>query len=321
MQAKVLVIGESVADAVISDDRSSGDKTVMTVIAGGGPANTAATLSSLGTPTRFGGRLGQGPLGALLYRRLQESNLDLSASVQVQDPVSLAISSLTPDGQPTYGFYTEGTADWLWTQKELAAIPTNDVCCLHTGSLGLAMRPGGPLIEDLAASLRPNVTISIDPNVRPTLVPIDEYQHRIDRWCQLADIIRLSDEDLAHIAPDTPEKTVFERWHSLGVSLIVTTRGKNGASISLNGETATVPGVSVDVVDTVGAGDSFAAGLLHWLWRHDHLGGRLHKLTLDDALKAATLATHVGALACTTTGPSAAHPSDLPPEAHQLLST
>jgi fructokinase len=303
---------------VIPEDTTD-DSMVLKVHAGGGPANTAVALSRLGTPTRFAGRFGRGTLGDLLRGRLAASGVDLSGSVRAEEPATLAIAALDQDGRSTYDFYATATADWHWTRSELSAIPHTDTRCVHTGSLALALEPGGPLIEDLLESVRPDTTISIDPNVRTSLVPLRTYQERIQRWCRLADIIRLSDEDLAHLAPETPPDVVFDQWHQLGVRVILLTEGERGARLSLDGQTATIPAIPTRIADTIGAGDAFSAALLHWLWRAGHLGGRLTDLTYDDALTAARFATHVAALTCAVPGANPPRTENLPSQAHGLL--
>jgi len=278
---------------------------------GGSPLNTAVGLARLGTPTWFRGRLASGPVGRLLHDHLTGSGVDLSGSVDAAEPATLAIATLDPAGKAAYQFYVSGTADWAWTAAELSGWPVDRVAAVHTGSLALALPPGGPLIEDLLSGLRDRVTVSIDPNLRTGLVPAAAYHDRHRRWTALADIFRLSDEDLAELAPGVPVEEVCAQWHADGVVLAVVTRGAAGALASLRGELIEVPAAPAAVVDTVGAGDAFTAGLLHSLWREGHLGGRLDGLTTDGLARALAFASRVAALTCEVPGAD-------PPTARQV---
>lgn len=298
----VAVIGEAVADTFPKAARTSRGTLELETRPGGGPVNTAVALGRLGTPTAFVGRLATGPFGELIRDHLTESGVDLSGSVTAAEPATLAITALDPYGRATYEFYANGTADWQWTRDELTRNWPGGVRCVHTGSLALAREPGGPLIEELLERRRPQATISIDPNVRPQLVPAEVYRERLDRWTSLADIFRLSDEDFEHLAPDVELEQACDRWHDDGVRLVIVTLGSEGAFASLSGARVTVPAPQVTVEDTVGAGDAFTAGLLHWLDVNGHLGARLDALTPAGLTKAMTFAAQVAAETCTVPG-------------------
>ncbi|WSA72621.1 PfkB family carbohydrate kinase [Streptomyces sp. NBC_01799] len=122
------------------------------------------------------------------------------------------------------------------------------------------------------------------------------------RWCAAADILRLSEEDCALLAPGAGFEEACDTWHAAGTRLVVITLGGRGALASLDGSRVTVPAPPVVVVDTVGAGDSFTAGLLHRLAALGHLGGRLDELTLEDVTDACAFAGHVAALTCAVPG-------------------
>ncbi|WP_060888205.1 carbohydrate kinase family protein [Streptomyces caniscabiei] len=298
----ITVLGECVADAFTDPTRSGSDELSLRVLPGGGPANTAVALARLGTPTRFRARLSQDAFGTLFRRRLTDSGVDLTGSVTSPEPSTLAIATLDDTGQATYTFYADNTADWQWTADELTANAYGDTVCLHTGSLALIREPGGSRIEDHLATARERVTVSIDPNVRPLLVPPAAYRERISRWCALADILRLSEDDLALLLPGTSPEQACDAWHAAGARLVVITLGERGALASLDGHRVTVPAPSVDVVDTVGAGDSFTAGLLHRLLALGHLGGRLDGLSIADLTDACAFAARFAALTCSVAG-------------------
>ncbi len=300
MNGRIAVIGEAIADALHQPSAAPGTLDLR-VYPGGGPANTAVSLARLGTPTSFLGRFSTGALGELLHAHLRSSGVDLSASVRTDDPAALAVAFVDRDGRARYEFYLNGCADWRWQAEELGRLPA-DTVCVHTGSLALAIEPGGRLIENLLAEYRRRGTVCIDPNVRPGIVDPAAYRAGIARWSSLADIIRLSDEDLPILAPERGFTEASRRWHKAGVRLVVLTQGPNGAVASLNGTVVAVPAVPVDAVDTVGAGDAFTAGLLHSLHRAGHLNNRLANLQSSDVAQAMALAAEVAARTCAVHG-------------------
>lgn len=300
--SSITVLGECVADAFTDSARSGPGDLTLKVLPGGGPANTAVALARLGTPTRFLGRFSDDVFGTLFRARLDASGVDLTGSVTASEPSTLAIASLDETGQAAYSFFADGAADWQWTDDELTAAPRHGATCVHTGSLALIRRPGGSRIEDHLARARESSTVSIDPNVRPLLVPPAAYRERLPHWCALADILRLSEDDLALLLPEATPEGACDIWHAAGARLVVITLGGRGALASLDGSRVNIPAPAVDVVDTVGAGDSFTAGLLHRLAAFGHLGGRLDRLNLEDVTDACSFAARVAALTCSVPG-------------------
>ena len=304
----IAVVGEIVADAVLPPGGVVDGVAHPTVHPGGGPANTAVALARLGTTARFAGRLSNGALGALCRAKLEGSGVDLSTSVVVDRPATLAIARLDAGGAASYEFYTEGTADWGWTDEFLAPVldaqggAAGHPLAIHTGTLALALQPSGTAIENLLARARGGLTISVDPNLRTNLVPAIVYRQRIDGWAALSDIIRLSEDDLDQLWPGWTPGQAATHLHQLGVALVVVSLGGAGAFASLRGEQITVPIAPTSLVDTVGAGDSFHAGLLHHLVEAGALGGRLDHLTIGQTGAALEFAARVAAVTCSRPG-------------------
>ncbi|ACZ84879.1 carbohydrate kinase family protein [Streptosporangium roseum] len=307
---QVAVLGECVADAFATGSPSRGEL-ALRVLPGGSPANTAVALSRLGTPTRFLGRISRDSFGALFRAHLGASGVDLTGCVTADEPSTLAVATLDESGQAGYTFYAEGSADWQWSTAELTAERLGDVSCLHTGSMALVGAPGAEHVEELLARTAVHATVSIDPNVRAAFVDLAVYRERMPLWCALADIVKLSDDDLGQIHPGEPLEEVCDAWHAAGARLIVVTRGPRGATVSLDGERATVPAPATEVVDTVGAGDSFTAAFLHRLHASGLLGGRLDSVGLDEAMEAAAFATRAAALTCSVAGANPPWAGDL----------
>ncbi|MEV0388933.1 carbohydrate kinase [Nonomuraea sp. NPDC050643] len=287
----------------------AGGGLTLRVLPGGGPANTAVALARLGDPTRFLGRLSRDAFGELFRARLTSSGVDLTAAPEAAEPSTLAVAALDAHGHAEYTFYADGTADWQWTPYELDLARLRPLTCLHTGSLALVRPPGREAVEAFARAAAREATVSIDPNVRPSLAAKDDYQ--VERWCAFTDILKLSEDDLDFLLPGASLERACDTWHAAGARLVVVTRGAAGALVSLDGERAEVRAPKVEVVDTVGAGDSFTAGLLHDLGAKGLLGGRLDGLGLEAAVEAATFAARVSALTCSVAGAN-------PPWAHQL---
>ncbi|EKX64803.1 carbohydrate kinase [Streptomyces ipomoeae] len=300
---QITVLGECVADA-FTEPASASNELALRVLPGGGPANTAVALARLGTPARFLARLSGDVFGRLFRTHLETSGVDLSDTVAASEPSTLAVAELDAQGQAAFSFHAQNTADWQWTPEELARVDLSETSCVHTGSLALVREPGAAAVEEFLATASARATISIDPNVRPLLVRPEVYRARLAYWCGLADVLRLSEDDLHLLLPGTPPEQACDTWHAAGARLVVITRGADGSLASLEGERVQVPAVTTRVVDTVGAGDSFTAGLLHHLGARGLLGGRLAGLGLDDVAEACRFAARVAALTCSVAGPN-----------------
>ncbi|MFC6080512.1 carbohydrate kinase family protein [Sphaerisporangium aureirubrum] len=311
----IAVLGECVADAVVTAAGNGPYDLTLRVLPGGGPANTAVALARLGTPARFLGRLSGDRFGRLFADHLAASGTDLSMCVAAVEPSTLAVADIDAHGRASYSFYAEGTADWQWTPAELDLGRLTGAICLHTGSLALARDPGGPLVEGFIAAARPHLTICVDPNVRTGLVPAEVYRDRFPRWCALADIVKMSDEDLRFVLPGMSIAEAFDICHGYGARLVIVTRGETGAAASLDGTRISVPAPFTLVADTIGAGDAFTAALLHNLSADALLGSRLPEIPSDRLREALTFAAHVASLTCASPGADPPWSRDLTPRA------
>ncbi|MEV6109918.1 carbohydrate kinase [Streptomyces sp. NPDC051940] len=315
--APVVVLGECVADAftvspqAVPSPAPAGGGLDLRVLPGGGPANTAVALARLGTDSRFLGRLSDDVFGRMFRAHLASSGVGLAGAPTASEPSTLAVADLDAEGRAVYSFHARGTADWQWTRDELRAGLPDRLACLHTGSLALMMAPGAELVEELLREVRPRTTVSLDPNVRPLLIDPALYRARLPKWCEVADIVRVSDDDLAHLAPDRTPEQAADDWHALGARLVVVTLGASGVFASLDGTRLRVPSPRTTVVDTVGAGDAFTAGLLHALRSAGELGARLDTLTADVLRAALETGTRVAAATVAVRGAN-------PPWAHEL---
>lgn len=304
---EVLVVGEALVDLLMGEDTRR-----PVACPGGSPANTAIALARLGTPAALAARFGDDHFGDLLLSNLAANDVDLSYRVEADEPASLAVVSLDADGSACYRFHVAGTADWAWTPGELPAGLPDTVQAVHTGSLAVAMAPGADVLGEWFTRQHAERTTSFDPNIRPALVgPREQYLPRLEALVTASDIVKVSHEDLAWAYPGQDPLRVADRWHrELATTLVVVTLGGDGAFALHDSGTVHRPAaaVSASIVDTVGAGDTFSAGMLHWLARHDRLARhRLDGLTAAELADAIDYATAAAGVTCTRPGADPPH--------------
>jgi fructokinase len=263
---RVTVIGEALIDLVPTATPGT-----FQARPGGSPYNVAIGLARLGQPTTLMARLADNAFGRILRTHAATEGLLLHAAPLATEPTSLAVVSLTADAQASYDFYLDGTADWHWSHAELHALP-EDTTALHFGSLASWTQPAADRIHDLVYGLRSRGTalISYDPNIRPLLLGHpSRARPLIERSISTADLVKASDEDVQWLYPDLDTAAVAARWTDLGAGLVVITAGPHGAhAFTAQGAALHRPGRPIQLADTVGAGDSFAAALLHSLLQH-----------------------------------------------------
>jgi fructokinase len=299
----ITVVGEALID-LVPVERDG----LYEAAPGGSPANVAIGLARLGVPVRFAARLADDGFGRRLRAHLAANGVDLSVAIRAHEPTSLAVVHVDQRGGVEYDFRVQAAADWQWTDAELAGIPLERVVALHTGSLAAALLPGAEPIERLVQRSRASATISYDPNCRPALMgPRIEVADRVKRLVRLADVVKASAEDLAWLAPGRAPADVAAAWLRRGPALVVITLGADGVLASARATPGVFrPGRTVDVVDTVGAGDAFVSALLAALYQRDLLGAHrraalqsIGQQQLVEILDEAVLAS---AITCTRRG-------------------
>lgn len=294
---RILVAGEALVDLLVPDDPRH-----PVAFPGGSPANTAIAIARLGTPVAFAGRFGNDRFGDLLLTNLADNGVDLSYAVEAAEPASLAVVTLGADGVPTYGFHVSDTADWAWTDGELPDTLPPEVLAVHTGSVAVARADA---LVRWYERQRPHRVTSLDPNIRPALVgDRAAYLPRLRALVAASDIVKVSAEDLAWAHPDEDPVDVAGRWsRELGPALVVVTLGSGGAVAVHTAGVIRRAATTVSVVDTVGAGDAFSGGLLHWLAIHDRLDrAALAQSTKDELAQALDYAIVAAGLACARPG-------------------
>lgn len=297
----ILVCGEALIDFV---PRAFGEQTAYVPVPGGSPYNVAIGLGRQEVPVGFLGRCSTDAFGRRLRAHLAASGVDLAFCAGGPEASTLAVVMLEPGREPEFAFYGDGAADVMLAIDDLPAELPPTATALHFGSISLVREPGATTFEALMAREHGRRVLSLDPNVRPGLIPDREaYVRRLERWVALVDLVKVSRADLAWLYPGIDPEAAARRWLAMGPSLVVVTLGADGAfgiSGSLRRE---VGGRVVTVADTVGAGDAFTSGLLAWLETNGCLTHEgLRALTATDLDAALAHGVLTAAMTCTRTG-------------------
>jgi fructokinase len=245
-------------------------------------------------------------LGRRIRQYAETCELDLSASVTTDDQATLAFATVDEHGRASYDFYVHDTADWGWTDDELAELSPSSQA-VHTGSLAAALEPGASRIalwwEALAQQGRQ--LLSFDPNIRAALAGRrEDAVRRVERMVASSHLVKASDEDLGWLYPDLDPVEAVRRWARLGPRLAVLTRGPDGClGVGADLQAVEVAAPTISVVDTIGAGDAFQAGLLSGLAEAGRLSpSEIGPLTLVETRRVLERAVAVAALTCTRAG-------------------
>lgn len=234
---------------------------------GGSPYNVAIASARLDVPTAFLARLSTDFFGDMLIEGLRANGVATDYLRRTGQPSTLAFVSVAPDEEPQFAFFSADAADRSLAPEDLPENFGDDVACLQFGSISLMQEPSATTLETLMRRERGRRVLSLDPNVRPSLIPDKTaWTRRLEGWIELVDIVKVSRADLDWLYPGEAPEAVAERWRGLGPLVVAVTRGAEGAFALFGGRRVDVPGRQVEVADTVGAGDTFHAGLLAKLW-------------------------------------------------------
>jgi fructokinase len=291
----IVVCGEALMDMLSNPD---GTKQATP---GGGPFNTARALARLGVPTAFLGRLSDDAFGRRLANVLSSDGASLELASIGSEPTTIAMADVDNDGFAEYQFLVEGTSAPNLTPEMIPAQFGPHVSAIHAGTLGLVLEPMASTLVDLIRREHRLRLVLLDPNVRVGLVPDSEYRDHLSAAISRSAIVKASVADMAWLYPGIGYEAAAERLLADGVRLAVVTLGAEGAFGAHRDARIRVDAPHVEVVDTIGAGDAFGAGLLAWLHDHDAISPDLTLAPgeLRDAQRFACLA---GALTCTRAG-------------------
>jgi fructokinase len=301
----IVVGGEALYDLVLQDPSDD-----LRGHPGGGPFNTARTIGRLEQPVAYLGRLSTDTFGERLQRMLVDDGVGLGSVVHTDDPTTLALAEVNPEGVARYRFYERGTAaPGLTPEAALAALPeTIDI--LHVGTLGLTLEPVASALEAVVERLSDHALIAVDPNIRPWVITDPtSYRERLARVLAHTHVVKVSEEDLAWLEGDLPPVEAVRALLAQGPTLGLLTRGPSGALVVTRTTEVTVPAPRAKVVDTIGAGDAFGGGFLAW-WSERGLSPA-DLGAIDLAVEATAFACLVAARTCSRAGASPPWRSEL----------
>ena len=253
----ILAIGEALIDVVITYEQPD----FPVEIPGGSPANVALTLGRLNRPVALATWIGLDERGRLIDFHMNDSGVHVTAASRGASHTSTALARLDESGAASYTFDLE----WAPTPP-IKVPPTAQI--LEAGSISAIIEPGASAVLDALTRGREHALVCFDPNARPSIMGEPEAAlASIERFIALADVVKVSDEDIEWLTGGAPIDEVVDRWLGMGPSLVVVTRGKHGSDVATaSGLRFTKTPADVPVVDTVGAGDSFMGGIIDAMW-------------------------------------------------------
>jgi fructokinase len=291
----IVVSGEALVDIVVARDGS------LTGHPGGGPYNVARTLGRLEQPVAYLGRLSSDGFGARLRSELEDDGVGTEAVVATDAPTTLALAELDDAGAARYRFYEAGTSSpGLTLEAATAALPPR-IEAFYLGTLGLVFEPMATTLEALVGRMEAGTLVAVDPNCRPSTIQDPAgYRARLARLLARADVVKVSEEDLAWLDPGTEPAGAARALLGADGAVALVTLGGDGALVVGADGVREVTSPAVDVVDTIGAGDAFMGAFLA-AWRDRGLG-RADLARLDEVAEAAAFACRVAAITCTRAG-------------------
>ena len=299
----IVVAGEALIDLV---PQGTGALAGLKPALGGGPYNTAVALGRLGSPTAFCSRTSRDAFGDALLDGLRAAGVDVSAVQRGAEPTTLAVASIDGNGSAAYSFYVEGTADRLFAAP--AALPTG-TRAVSFGTCSLVLEPGATAYESLLrTAAAQGVFTALDPNIRAGLIPdADAYRARFRSWLPSVSLLKMSEEDALWLGGSPRE------WLAAGPAAVVITHGGDGLSaFTRDGAVHPVPGEKVVVVDTIGAGDTVNAALLHGLAAQNALSSEaLLGLGAEGWTRLLRFAARAAAITCSRAGAEPPYASEV----------
>lgn len=300
----ILCSGESLIDMVPQDG-------AFRPLAGGAVYNTAIALGRLGETTGYLWPISRDPFGEVLLRPLNEAAVDISLCPRTDRLTTLALVTLQ-DGDAVYSFYDEGSAGRMLSPGDIPALPDH-ITAIFAGGISLVPDPCGAAVEALIARNHDRLPVMVDPNIRPFFISDPQaYRARLNRILPQADIVKLSADDLEWLRPDLAPEDAAREVLALGPDIVLLTGGEAGARAFWRGETVAAPAIKTKVADTIGAGDTFNAGVLASLQHQGVLSKNgIAGITADQIRTALTLGAQAAAI-------TVSRPGANPPWAHEM---
>lgn len=298
----ILVCGEALVDLVPVHQGP-----LLSPKLGGGPFNVAVALGRLGSQVAYLSRISRDAFGTQIMSGLTDAGVDMSLVQRGDEPTTLALTTLAEDGSAEYSFYADGTADRLVADP--GELPEH-ISVFSFGTLSLLYEPGASMYAGLLHRARSAGKLTmLDPNIRPAAIDstsgditADGFRDRFRSWLPSVDILKVSEDDSFWLGLGTQGTTVDD-WLTAGVTAVVMTRGGDGISVFTAAGETSVLGVAVDVVDTIGAGDTVHGALLSHLEQESIVtSGAVREMSTTDWERALTFAAKAAAITVSRPG-------------------
>ena len=292
--------------------QSQSEPEKFTAVPGGANANVAFALARREHPHQFLALISNDLFGKQIRKHLADNGVSLDLAISANEQSTLAFASIDDQGVADYSFYVEQTADWMWQAHELPtveAIQDLEGRAIQYGCLTMAMTPGNRVIEKWLSGIFDSdaLTLSHDVNVRPALGHNrDSERERVEKLNRISTIIKASDADIQWLYPDRDLEEIAQEWLGGLAKLVIITKGSEGAIIFRGQDQLDVQGLTIDLEDTVGAGDTFMANFLVEMDNLEGLGDqplkRIERLDIEDIERATRIAVTASAIACERAG-------------------
>ncbi len=297
----LIVCGEALFDLFSAAETGTG--LALDANVGGSPFNVAVGLARLGQPVGFFAAVGSGFLGDRLMRTLAAEGVDTRAVARPDAPTTLSVVGLDAQGVPSYAFYGDRGADRQLTTAALAHLPQG-IRVVQVGSYATVVEPIASTLRALIEAERGRALIAYDPNIRLNVEPeIARWREQLAWMLPRTHLLKVSEEDLEWLQPGASIDAFAAHALAQGVAAVIVTRGALGATGWTAQGQASVPRVAVEVIDTVGAGDTFQAAMLTWLAEHEALSATaLAALSATQLEAALAFASRAAAITCSRRG-------------------
>ena len=295
----IICSGENLIDFVpISEDSKS-----FKACVGGSPLNTAIGLGAMKTPVYFFSRISNDFFGKKIISFLKKNNVKTNLIQKTSDKTTLGF--ISNKKKPEFAFYANQTADRNLSQYSFKSAVLKKILLAHFSSISLVLKPGSETYFNMIKSLKKNSLISIDPNVRASVIKNKQkFLKRFNEFLKLADIIKLSNEDFHYINnKNNPDKIIPDWIKKNNILFVIFTMGEEGSILYTQKFRIYIKSYKVKIKDTVGAGDIYQAAIINYLYKNKNLSkNKILNFTKSEWENCLKFASKAAAICCTKEG-------------------